>query len=73
MKILAKIKKYSNLQQGLKLMIFRLFLNFLTPALNVKISNFMMVKITKSLKVLLKMLSLEKRQSSWQLTSFLCT
>ena len=44
MKILAKIKKCSNLQLDLKLMIFRLFLNFLTPVLVVRISNFMMVK-----------------------------
>ena len=41
---------------------FRAVLNFLT--LVVTMSNFMMVKIIKSLKVILKMLKLEKRQSS---------
>ena len=33
MKILANVKKSSNLQLDLKLMIFRLFLNFLSPVL----------------------------------------
>ena len=58
----------ANLQLALKLMIF----NFLTPVLFVRTSNFMMFKI-KSLKVILKMLNLEKRQSSQQYTSFLCS
>ena len=40
---------------------FRAVLNFLT--LVVTMSKFMMVKIIKSLKVILKMLKLEKRQS----------
>ena len=59
---IAKIKKCSNLQLDLKLMIFGLFLIFLTPVLIDRISNFMMVKITINLKVILEMLSLEKRQ-----------
>ena len=46
MKILAKIKKYSNLQLDLKLMVFRFFWNFLIPVLVVRISNFIMAKIT---------------------------
>ena len=47
-------------------MIFRLFLNFLTTILVTRISNFMMVKMTKGLKAILKMLKLEKRRSSDQ-------
>ena len=57
----------------LKLMIFRLLLNFLTLVLIVRISNFMMVKITKSLKVILKMLNLETRQISKQSVGLVCT
>ena len=45
-----------------KLMI--LTLNFLTQVLVVRISNFMMVKITRSLKVAPKIFNLEKRQSA---------
>ena len=47
-------------------MIFRLFLNFLTTILVTRISNFMMVKMTKGLKAILKMLKLQKRRSSDQ-------
>ena len=60
----ADYEAFQNLQLDLKLMIFRLFLNFSTPVLIARISNFMMVKIRENLKVILKMLNLEKRQSS---------
>ena len=53
--LLAKLKKSSNLQLDLKLMIFRLFLDFLTPVLIARISNFVKVKITENLTVILKM------------------
>ena len=71
MKRLAKLKKCSNLQLGLKLMIFRLFLNFLTPVLVVKISNFIMVKITYSLKFFFKILNLEKKAKLQAIDQFL--
>lgn len=62
MKLLAKIKKCSNLQLDLKLTIFRRFLNFLTPAVVViTISNFMLVKITKRLTVIMRMLKTWKK------------
>ena len=38
-------------------------LNFFTPGLIARISDFMTVEITTSLKVVLKMLNLGKRQS----------
>ena len=70
----SKMFSYENISQnneifkcttGLKkLKILRLFLNFLTQVLVVRISNFMMVKITTSLKVAPKIFNLEKRQSA---------
>ena len=70
--IKSKMFSYENIGQnneifksttGLKkLMILRL--NFLTQVLVLTISNFMMVKITRSLEVAPKMFNLEKRQSA---------
>ena len=76
--IKSKMFSYENIGQnneifksttGLKkLMILRL--NFLTQVLVLTISNFMMVKITRSLEVAPKMLNLEKWQSAEQSSSF---